>query len=104
MSHTKEPWHTRGSLAGTDVVHVSTDKRGRVGCFYDEADASRAVACVNALAGIPDPAAFVARAAKLEAALEWYAQNDDTNETEGNAYWLEGRELAREALNAKETA
>lgn len=34
--------------------------------FRNHEDAKRAVACVNALAGIPDPAAFVARARKVE--------------------------------------
>lgn len=75
MKHTKEPWRVE--------YHTGIDKSFLIQgpgftVDYDDvdheqadADADRAVACVNALAGIEDPAAFMADAAKLCEALEY---------------------------------
>lgn len=74
--HTPEPWYAIGPLTdeesgvagGTPAeIGVASDEPGDAPiviceCF-NEADRDRAVACVNALAGIDDPAAFV-KAAK----------------------------------------
>ena len=58
MSHTKEPWATHEGdddvIVATSDPHVSllSVKDGTFGCFWNPEDASRAVACVNACAGI----------------------------------------------------
>lgn len=36
----------------------------------------------------------------LIAALKWYVEEDDTNLTESNAYWLRGKQRALRALAA----
>lgn len=36
----------------------------------------------------------------LIAALAWYVEEDDTNLTESNAYWLRGKQRALHALAA----
>jgi hypothetical protein len=56
--HTPEPWIRKPvlSLNGRTIE-------------LDDIDYARAELCVNALAGIPDPAAFVARARGQEAAI-----------------------------------
>lgn len=37
---------------------------------------------------------------QLVAALEWYVEEDDTNLTESNTYWLRGKQRALRALAA----
>lgn len=89
--HTPEPWILVQSKSGRApwwTVRASDSKnrviasaRGDTGgvfamtnCQFSpqtlEANATRIVACVNALAGIDDPAAFVARLAALEEAVK----------------------------------
>jgi hypothetical protein len=42
---------------------------------------------------------LLAREARLREALQWYVDNDDTNEADPeNAFWIEGRDRARAAL------
>jgi hypothetical protein len=70
VTHTKEPWKydaDEDHMIGSDGVGVRSGAGLR---DPDEcaANGARMVACVNALAGIPDPAAFVARAKAIEAA------------------------------------
>jgi hypothetical protein len=36
---------------------------------------------------------------RLIAALRWYVENDDTNETEDNKFWLDGRNEAKRVLD-----
>lgn len=58
---TKEPWASR--LAGFGRIRIQGVEPHKPGCYSKEnaqADADRIVSCVNALAGVPDPAAFVA--------------------------------------------
>lgn len=44
-----------------------------------------------------------AREERLREALQWYIDNDETNEMdEENAFWIAGRERARAALAEKE--
>ena len=41
----------------------------------------------------------VQKAERLEEALQWYVDNDDTNDgEEGNEFWLAGRDRARALL------
>ena len=82
-THTPEPWAVGVGVDGTwgrHHAHVRTDNiplpiastvffgiTPREEC---EANAARIVACVNALAGIPDPAAEMARLRAVEASRE----------------------------------
>ena len=44
-----------------------------------------------------------ARAERLAEALQWYVDNDDTNDgQEGNEFWLAGRDRARALLREQE--
>jgi len=71
--HTKEPWKTNyrritpvnGKQDGTeDVCHVYGDE------FRETANAARIVACVNACAGIKDPAAIRELVTAAKGAME----------------------------------
>ena len=67
--HTKEPWEADGSVVNGLTREPEQHWNGRchrLGSLYRDADSARAVACVNALAGIPDPAGFVAAAEALK--------------------------------------
>ena len=77
MEHTKEPWIDNG---WGDVRGV---KEGRPGPewlaeFSTDEDATRAVACVNALAGVKDP--LVAIAALL-AVVKEYSESTEENDS-----------------------
>lgn len=71
--HTPEPWHTEGA----HIEPAFLDRDGHIARCYadvgsadlDRANAARAVACVNACAGIEDPAAALAAAREELAAL-----------------------------------
>lgn len=88
---TKEPWHYEDGPNFRSLTRFSTysvlggDSHGlplaEVGAGHEDihtrnedsnalSNAARIVACVNALANIPDPAAFVERAKKTEEALK----------------------------------
>lgn len=77
---TKEPWdvHKWRICAGVEsgnstlVCDTAWNKKTRE-VAANKANAARIVACVNALAGIPDPAAFVSHVAAMERALRFYA-------------------------------
>jgi len=83
--HTPEPWATM-YCDGDKYVTVSDDNLGTIACFpirnapsypHNE-NAARAVACVNACAGIEDPAAELERLravevlAKTVADMNWF--------------------------------
>ena len=90
-----QSWHYIAGPSGpshfvADVVVANGEREGP-----DEdgrANLDRIVTCVNALAGIDDPAAFVERAKRMEEALRECARADADC---GDAV----RELARAALN-----
>lgn len=66
QKQTAEPWESHGQ---NTVFGIVIESQGRlIGSFETVEDRDRAVACVNALAGIPDPAAFVRRAKAIEEA------------------------------------
>jgi hypothetical protein len=78
QKHTPEPWEYWNERSGEentfniqcvrgDIVAICDDHWDRRGDDTNEANAARIVACVNALDGIPDPAAFVERARAVEA-------------------------------------
>ena len=72
--HTKEPWkirHLRESVGTDDRMTAMCYPCGEKGeCTPEsEANARRIVDCVNALATIPDPAAFVEAARAMREAL-----------------------------------
>ncbi len=91
MKHTPEPWDANGSIISAGAFHKG---QCRYGAYIGECDnsdnTSRAVACVNALAGIEDPAAFVEKAKQAIAAVK---RADLTDEEIKNAnphgYWPE---------------
>lgn len=56
-SHTPEPWEARVSYDVTGYPKIAVQGLARGDADRDEANAVRIVACVNALAGIADPAA-----------------------------------------------
>jgi hypothetical protein len=73
--HTPEPWGETQHPEAFPFRIVPVDccgnarSDGPIGDVWKDADRQRIVQCVNALAGIPDPAAFVARARGQEAAI-----------------------------------
>jgi len=80
--HSKEPWFSQpgygtiynlsnGDTGLTMAIAVPPENRQTSGKDEDMANMARIVACVNALAGIDDPAAFVAEAKRLRRACEW---------------------------------
>lgn len=74
--HTPEPWFARDRGIGYEVHYGNPDEHGCGMCVNDEfrecftkGDADRIVACVNACAGIADPAELRAQRDELLAAL-----------------------------------
>ena len=63
MKHTKEPW--QHDVRGAFELNLDSQDGMRIAEFLSASDAARAHACVNALAGIEDPDAFVKAADKL---------------------------------------
>jgi hypothetical protein len=59
---TPEPWDDFGGML------IATDE-SRINIYDNNGNRARIVACINALAGIDDPAAFVERAKRMEEAL-----------------------------------
>lgn len=112
--HTPEPWRQGGSEsdAVSKFAHASQVVGELSGSSYilasfnfnfselAIANAGRAVACVNAMAGIPDPAAFVERAKRMEDALvnirEYW--NGSANERAMQDACEHARDLADKAL------
>jgi hypothetical protein len=100
--HTPEPWGMRGPSAGgvgleraPDYIITPPDFNDRLAsggmtelvAFVDNEDnLHRIVACVNALAGIPDPAAFVKAArdatALLDESLLYIVEVEEFHKTE----------------------
>lgn len=79
MKHTQEPWHAHGGSIYRDpypgidapIAHMDRSDRARDAGIYPverDENAKRAVACVNACAGIEDPAAELARLRRVEGA------------------------------------
>lgn len=81
--HTKEPWEVQPYVEYGAVYIVGSDLGGLVAGAHSwpteidsgdtarvEANARRIVDCVNALAGIPDPSAYIAAARGMREALE----------------------------------
>lgn len=68
MRHTKEPWTTNGHEIGDFPMMLVKIANRISGSNYDEsvANAERIVKCVNACAGINDPAEFVDLAKRYE--------------------------------------
>lgn len=78
QKQTAEPWESHGQ---NTVFGIVIESQGRlIGSFETVEDRDRAVACVNALAGIADPAAFVKRAKAIERTM-----NDIAFGTQGHA-------------------
>jgi hypothetical protein len=83
QKHTPEPWQ----IFGTNTIFSA----GTLVCSCEtEATASRIVSCVHALAGVPDPAVFVARIADLEKLAGLYKQkNIHTTAEKNHREWME---------------
>ena len=56
QKHTQEPWGYIKTIKGR---HVLVSDSGHVADFDNPEDAHRAYACVNAMQGVEDPAAFM---------------------------------------------
>lgn len=72
MSHTPEPWRAEwqpGQTPNHTYTHCVMCGDDSLCDTLTKADAYRIVACVNALAGVADPAAQVARWKAIEAVL-----------------------------------
>ncbi len=69
MKHTAEPWH-REDFAGGGRRYCAVSGYGgkHITDYVAREDADRMTACVNALAGITDPDAFVKRVKAIEEA------------------------------------
>ena len=77
--HTKEPWVVDGTeiICAHDSSHIAEVPDGG-SPEQDAADRARIVSCVNAMAGIPDPAAYVtAFEAMVEALVDAVEIIDD---------------------------
>jgi ribosomal protein S13 len=81
--HTPEPWEIREPELQMNMVFIHAAKQGfQITSFLNlergRADAQRVVSCVNAMAGIPDPAAFmeVVRHLELDAYKKVKEQRD----------------------------
>ena len=80
-NHSPEPWstckyHAWSISAGerSDIIHAATDNDE-----LDEANAERAVQCVNACAGIPDPAAALKLAREALRNAIWGIEGEGCN-------------------------
>jgi len=71
MSANGEPWANHGTMG---CVTASGKYAGE---FRQRTNAERAVQCVNALAGIPDPAAELSRLRACEVALRFIMENGE---------------------------
>jgi hypothetical protein len=94
QTHTPEPWRAKHDYEHRFSIETA-DGIDMPATAYREANAQRIVACVNSLAGIPDPAAALTQAREaLEMFLRNYAADCDPD----------GEELdqARAALAALE--
>jgi len=104
--HTAEPWKRTAYKNENQIGYVSVisgaDDSG-VAEIDGEANARRIVACVNALAGLADPAAELARLRRCEAALQGIADLCNTPPRNRPAN-IEGhiRKIAGAALSSKE--
>lgn len=75
--------------AWTPEPHYSNEKAVADACAQDEAKyRARAAACFKALAGIPDPAAFVAQANAMREALQHVHSDIMLSEVEGGSVEL----------------
>jgi hypothetical protein len=108
--HTKEPWAIGGEesvmphTCNMQIVgHIETGEPFVLAAFnYNFPDisvdaAARAVACVNAMAGIDDPEAFVKRAKRIEAAARQIV-NLSTARSDGGCDFIGNTTTLRTAL------
>jgi hypothetical protein len=100
-----EPWETvvSGSINTSGdfdgMIEILSNKRV-VARFYEpddknEADFSRIIACVNALAGVPDPAEFVRQAKEMRTTLEEMANMPEYDQDDAHRL----RHKAKETLS-----
>ncbi len=85
MKHTPEPW-------GENTFHQFPSKARPLG----EVDYDRAKACVNALADIDDPAAFVTKAKKAMELCEKFAILNEAHYKDIAGFILEARRISTE--------
>ena len=83
MAHSPEPWEAFHYGEHDTLISYCVASGG----FAGKEDAERAVACVNAMQGIEDPAAFVAEAKAREALFRFSRQD-----------WRDVAEQCKEAL------
>lgn len=96
----KETYNTPMGETGDYEGHLEiwADDRRVADCWNpddeNEEDFDRIIQCVNAMAGVPDPAAAVARLAQLEwvPVTERLPKRDDANELE-DVEWSDGKDI-----------
>ncbi len=70
--HTNEPWEGDRNIVGADGTVVATVNRPAGGNVeVEDANAERITTCVNALAGIKDPAGFIER---VKSVLDYFQE------------------------------
>ena len=84
-THTPEPWEVYSDKYSSLVVKAISEQKQNlvVSSGVNRADAQRIVACVNAMAGIEDPGAFmeVVKQLKLDAAERIMRENKELKES-----------------------
>ena len=103
MSHTPEPWRAEwqpGQTPNHTYTHCVMCGDDSLCDTLTKADAYRIVACVNALAGVADPAAEVAKWRAIEAAASTLIQEHTGDDNEKHVY-LDNWQALEAALAAK---
>lgn len=73
-NHTPEPWYEGHSSSGQGIVISENDGKS-IAVTYDDKDASRIVACVNACTGIPTEALEAGVIGEVKDALQHAASS-----------------------------
>lgn len=102
LRHSAEPWMTEAfneiecSTGEPDysAMILAGDGESIIAQQMSDYDADRATACVNALAGYPDPTAFVAAAMGMREALSKAVFWDSHDAEEVPAVWLDDAQAA----------
>ena len=89
--HTNEPWEASDKTVYSDAFKSEKNKDGALACLVSSeendwitvANTSRIVACVNALAGVDDPEAFMRDMREWREALSAY-QEDESGDNLNN--------------------
>lgn len=92
--HTKGPWEVKCESAEWPGIEAQKLSIVVFGWPEEQTAGIRGATLEEAHAN----AKLMAAAPDLLEALKWYVENDDVIQMEGNEFWLDGRERAREAI------